>query len=339
MKKYLEKFGLIRIICALSVLGIHITSRYIYQYDTAFILNQLFRYCVPIFVILSGYFLFYSDSDKINSNGKTIFFKRLKKILVPYIIWTLVYLLYENRHSIGELRNLNYLKIFLTGHNHLYFFIIILQLYLIYPILKKLFEKGLGRNTLIISIIISFYFQLSIYLYKFGINILPYVIIKYSYLLFPTWLIYFVFGMYYAKNKSLKLKIKSPIIYSVWLISLIGLIIESKITETFAYSVKPSIIIYSFISFYAFMTLVKSFNTSKRNKEIKYLDNMTLNFYLSHPLIMLLLNSVTRILGIENVFNGILGMILLFLSSTMCTFIFCAIIEKLKKRKHLKIIE
>lgn len=53
-KKFNFEYDFIRIISALAVLTIHVTSTHIANNTYAYISNQLCRFCVPMFIILSG---------------------------------------------------------------------------------------------------------------------------------------------------------------------------------------------------------------------------------------------------------------------------------------------
>lgn len=342
MKKFLLNFGLLRIICALSVLGIHITARYM-NHEFTYIINQFFRYCVPIFIIMSGYFLHYTDTkDKINSTLLNFYIKHLKKIIIPYVIWLAIYVIYNNRHHLSTLLTLDYMNIILTGYNHLYFLVIIIQLYIIYPLLKRLFDYRKGIPTLIVSGIISLYFQGGTFLYKLGISILPYNLIKYNYLLLPTWLFYFVFGIYFASHKSKLLNIKNSYILFGWLVSFAILITDSKLTNTYMYSVKPAVMLYSMTSFYLLYGCFSKLELESKSERIHLLSNLSFDFYLSHMLIISLVTSYTKIIGFTSLYNGFLGMVLLFIVTAIATYYFCqlmAIIRTFLNRNKTKKIK
>src|SRR6476619_5061675 len=55
--------------------------------------DGLVRFCVPMFVVLSGVFLLKAGKEV---TYKEVFFKRLPKILIPLVFWSIVYVLYQN---------------------------------------------------------------------------------------------------------------------------------------------------------------------------------------------------------------------------------------------------
>lgn len=340
MKKFLTGFGLLRITCALAVLGIHVTARYV-DLELPYVLNQFFRFTVPIFFLMSGYFLYRSDliGNRPIAVGK--FYKtRLPKIVIPYLIWLVIYILYNNRHHMANLLNLDYVQILLTGYNHLYFLVIIIQLYLLYPVLRWLFKKNWEIPTLVTSIILTLCFQGVLYLFKLGITgIVPYPMVKYNYLYFPTWLFFFVFGMYFAKKPTKILTLKPSSLLAIWVICFMVLLTDSRLTNTFMYSNKPTVILYSVFSFFLFYQFFNRVHVGNRDKMLRDLSNMTFNFYLSHMLVISLVLSYFKIIGFTTLFNGVGGMFILYLVSAVATFYLCSFLKFLgglfpsKKRK------
>lgn len=97
--------------------------------------NSLCRACVPLFVMVSGFFLF-----PVN-NVPTFFRKRLSRVAIPFIIWCILYALYF--YLTGQI-NLNtalfnMLKTFVnygTDIGHLWFVYMLLSIYLFAPVLS-----------------------------------------------------------------------------------------------------------------------------------------------------------------------------------------------------------
>ena len=88
--KRIEELDFTRIIAMIAVITIHVTSAYIgYQsnilvmgMNVAFILNQLTRFAVPLFSLLSGTSLGLSAND---DSYREFLHKRLTKIGIPYL--------------------------------------------------------------------------------------------------------------------------------------------------------------------------------------------------------------------------------------------------------------
>ncbi len=98
-------------------------------------LNSLFRVCVPLFVTISGWFLF-----PVGNEG-TFFRKRFSRVLVPFVVWCVVYAFYFYARGETTLHGalLDILKIpvnFGTDVGHLWFVYMLLGIYLFAPVLS-----------------------------------------------------------------------------------------------------------------------------------------------------------------------------------------------------------
>ncbi len=176
---------------------------------TAVILDQLVRFCVPLFITISGYTLMLGYGQGSFPLLK-FFSRRILKILPLYVLWSAVYIIqgaiiHGQYQSVWQIFSepINFLNLLIKGQSyyHLYFVPLIVQLYLLFPILRLLLDFR-PHLTFIISIILQagFYFFL-----LFGrINQSPDMIFRsdYSqYVIFLSFIGYFVLGMYLAKFK------------------------------------------------------------------------------------------------------------------------------------------
>lgn len=97
------------------------------------VFEGLARCCVPLFVIASGYLLL-----PLRYSTGTFFRRRAVRILIPMLIWTLVYALVWGEpvaNLKGLLLNFNY------AAGHLWFVYMLLGLYLIMPLLSPWLER------------------------------------------------------------------------------------------------------------------------------------------------------------------------------------------------------
>lgn len=105
----IEELDFARVLAMLSVITIHVTSTFVHYnsrvavsgMNLAFILNQLSRFAVPLFILLSGV------SCGLNGfcTARQFLRRRLIKTGVPYLIWSLVYMLYNIHADLSALRN------------------------------------------------------------------------------------------------------------------------------------------------------------------------------------------------------------------------------------------
>jgi probable poly-beta-1,6-N-acetyl-D-glucosamine export protein len=129
----------IRISAILAVILIHTTTKsleavnlHVDRLPWPLILNQLARFAVPIFFLVSGLVL--ELSTKKNEDWVGYFVKRFKKIVIPYFLWSTVYyfFIYTN-HNNGFIVSLFYGN----AAYQLYFIPSLLILYAIFPLVHK----------------------------------------------------------------------------------------------------------------------------------------------------------------------------------------------------------
>ena len=121
--------------------GVHDTTTINFEIFIDTIINQVGRFTVPIFVILSGFAL--SKAEEKRPFDLQIFFqRRLWRIVPPYILFTLLNIIGQNQFQRADWleRGQQVLQLLSTGMGdyHLYFLGIIFQCYLLYPILRNI---------------------------------------------------------------------------------------------------------------------------------------------------------------------------------------------------------
>ncbi|NOU67244.1 acyltransferase family protein [Paenibacillus sp. LMG 31461] len=105
-----------------------------------FILNKASLFTVPLFIWISGLVLFYSYYDRWEPKMSRVFWtKRLQKILIPYVIWSIFYYLYNQFmfHGTIDVDAFHLFKLLLSGNAsyHLYYIVIIVQFYALFPLM------------------------------------------------------------------------------------------------------------------------------------------------------------------------------------------------------------
>lgn len=139
---------LFRAVAILAVVTIHATSQPVallpkstWQYNFYHFCNSINAFAVPSFLFFCALVLLYNYSNK---NRETswiwgFYRKRLMYILLPYILWSLIYFVIKSLRAPKSL--IEDLPLFWerllsgTNHAHLYFFTIIIQLYVLFPAL------------------------------------------------------------------------------------------------------------------------------------------------------------------------------------------------------------
>jgi len=195
-RRYRIAIDALRILSILAVVIIHTTTRTLEASSFALtkipftlFLNQISRFAVPLFFLISGFVLElnYHADESYSSYLK----KRLNRIFIPYVFWSIIYYFYIYVHG----RNPNFLSSLLRGDAsyQLYFIPAILILYLLFPLIHKL-ARFFGNIWVVIFL---FFLQLILLFndyngshpqlfYPLGIALLNY---------FP-----FIFGFFLARN-------------------------------------------------------------------------------------------------------------------------------------------
>jgi len=338
MQNRLREVDFIRAFAALSVVAIHVTGSYIYSSSGAFLWNLTMRYAVPLFIILSGFVLFQSEKNKKSFSCVTFWSKRLKKILIPYVLWNMIYMIYFSRHDMvkitgnisGFLKDLGINSLTGKGTYHLYFMLIVLQLYLFYPLIRLAARKYM-KTTLLVSFGITLYCQTIIYLGVQNKVAIPQTYIPF-FMLLPVWVFFFVFGMYFSSNiESLKEKFvgKYIITGALWAISLMILIIDTKLTKTQEISMKPSVIVYSILSFVFFYCVAYKFANTRNpiGRLLDFLSEQSFLIYFSHVLFLDMVVSFSYIAGFGEYWESSRHQVSLYIATVAVSSLFAYIMS------------
>jgi surface polysaccharide O-acyltransferase-like enzyme len=327
MKNRLGEFDCLRAAAVLAVIAIHATSRYVEINSAAYLLNQIVRFAVPLFIVLSGFLLYYSGMNRPQAAGFGFLKKRLDKVLIPYILWTLIYMLYGIRNSLGNALTSSFLSklaanlLYGKAAPQLYFIIIILQMYLLYGILEKLINSRYEKQFMLAAFFITTYISLGGYLFRWNIYIMPRLSIGY-YIIFPTWLFYFVFGMYFAKYGE---RFKPILISSrlklglLWLASLGMLYMDSRLSNTYGSSMKPATMLYCFTSLLFFYS-VFSTRTFKETQLIRWVSEQSFFVYFCHVLLIEIILTHFRAAFFGAAWSSIFGVASLLIFDTLASF-------------------
>ncbi len=196
MKERIKSIDSLRGLSILAVILIHTTTRTLETsnfdlvgFSWTLFLNQIMRFAVPLFMIISGFVL--ERSNKVE-NYWSFIKRRFTKIFIPYIVWSLFYyfVVYNNNHD-------NLTKVFLTGNAsyQLYFIPALLIFYLTFPLLHKLVYKVPNKIIFIIASIVGLIFLYKNYYIKafdLGDEINAMILS----------FVYFVIGVISGKNKE-----------------------------------------------------------------------------------------------------------------------------------------
>lgn len=162
----IASLDLYRALAILAVVGIHVTGHALPsllsgEWTAVALVNRALQFAVPAFLTLSA---FLNVRPLIRHRGIGEYArKRGLRALWPYVLWSLLYALFRFREDPGGL-TLEQLRAWLLTGNayyHLYFLLVVVQLYVLLPFVAWLFRK---RPTFGETAIVTVFVQLAVFL-------------------------------------------------------------------------------------------------------------------------------------------------------------------------------
>lgn len=159
----------LRGICMLGVIAIHAGSSIALSASPNVHIYMLFevlsRYSVPAFFFISGYGLFASYDLYQKLDYIPYLKKRFKSVGLPYVVWSVLYLLYYQFVTPGSVGwspfELFFTLFFGLASYHIYFMVILLWFYLLFPCWRMLLRL-MQKNSIPLSLAVLFCLQLGI---------------------------------------------------------------------------------------------------------------------------------------------------------------------------------
>jgi len=197
-------------VAALAVIAVHVSMNYTRIPDVNLLaLTNVFIYiaahfAVPVFIFISGWVLAARYTGEFSI--REFYQRRAKTILIPYLFFTALYLLIAVEGTIGfagipSPERVAEALLLGTGAYHLWFFALIIQLYLLFPLIVRgygLFDRFGAALYLLLSLL----FLLALWntgAHLMGAYVGPEwytVLIR----LFPSHLFYFVLGIHVGRH-------------------------------------------------------------------------------------------------------------------------------------------
>jgi peptidoglycan/LPS O-acetylase OafA/YrhL len=149
--RYFDEVNILRAFAILAVISIHVSDHFkimsgITLLSSVYMAIDTFcHFAVPLFICISGFVLYNKYSGRIDI--KNFYQKRLKSVVPQYLIFSIFYLgvTYVGSRVLGHSFNLDIPHIlywFATGgsYYHLWFFVLIIQFYLLYPVIVWIYD-------------------------------------------------------------------------------------------------------------------------------------------------------------------------------------------------------
>jgi len=240
----------------------------------------VFRAGVPIFIILWAYFL---ESSLLKKTSYYVYIKlKFTHLLIIFLFWSLLYFFITVNWQ--ELTIKSLITKYWTGVGWAgqYYFIVLFQLLIFYPLIRKIYDiKELLVVTIFLSILIYVY-------YGYGYIQLPAVLKLMGDRPFFLWLPYVFCGIHMARNPAFKI----PVLFSLLIVFIA---IEYSILNTLhkphsAYII-PSVLISSIIFTVAVFRIPLKLSTGgKTGRLISYIGQNTMTLFVVNPLLILFLS-------------------------------------------------
>ncbi len=321
-----------------TVVWVHVTAGVIknapdsYVWWASNIAESVARWPVPIFVMLSGYFLL--DPAKNYTIG-SFYRKRVARVLIPIIFWSVFYIAFSlyQRYLAGQPVGLKHVigpVVLGLPYYHLWYLYMLAGLYLFTPFLRKIISSSIKQELVFLCMVIFVFAMLvdaaNFFYFRFYDT-------ETNGSLFVTWsfsyLGYFLAG--YLLGKVVDIKIGLSGLVCLLLLSMAATAIGIyMLTERYSYTVGcyfgsnlgPNVVITSLAVFLIAKRL------SSKVVKAKFISNVSLSMlgvYVMHPFFIVCLGA----LGFKAInFNPVIGIPLV----TVCVFLICLVLSEVIKR-------
>ncbi|WP_394357603.1 acyltransferase [Methanocaldococcus lauensis] len=225
----------------MGVIAIHVSGYGIFDLNIYYklfyvLMNNLTRFAVPFFIIISGMVLSYKYANN-GINYISFIKKRISFIFIPYLFFVLIYYYFFHIARGESFSVINFLKYIISGYvaPHLYFIPLIFQFYILFPIFisiaKYLNSKKLLTNLVVFIIfgIISIYSVCYLHILSWGF---PLMITQAYFFLFGC-----ILGLNIRKFKDEFLNDKENLIriLILWSILAVYIILDGLYLKTFKF--------------------------------------------------------------------------------------------------------
>lgn len=274
MRERYKVFDTLKGVSILAVILIHVTANYM---DTneylPLLLNQLSKFAVPVFFIVSGWGM--SVSKNVSNNYLNFLKKQINKLVIPFLFWSVIYFLLDLIILGKQFEILDFLTSLVLGSSyyHMYFIPLLFCFYLIFPIFKKFRQsKVMFLGCLLVTMSSQALGHNGVLFFGLDINLL-------------NWIFYFEFGVWlgykFIDKRTFIRKYRLVAVFT-FLISLLLLYMEWTFVGNIT-AMRWGILIYTI----SIITLFIGFNIE--NQILTNLGQISFNIYLIHPLIIILI--------------------------------------------------
>jgi surface polysaccharide O-acyltransferase-like enzyme len=125
-----------------------------YEWNVFNIYDSMLRFGVPVFVMASGMFLLRPEKNLII---RDIYKKYIPRIVICFLSWSFLYAIYPVVSGKVQFEQERFLREFIFGHYHMWYLYMIVGLYIITPLLRKIVQdKKSAEYFIILSVLFAF---------------------------------------------------------------------------------------------------------------------------------------------------------------------------------------
>lgn len=271
------------------------------------LVHTLLQFAVPCFIFISAILLSYPLKDT-KLNMLDFYKKKIVKVVIPYLLWTLIYLIPQMMKGWIPFDRLVSLKSWLywltrgKAYDHLYFMSVIIQLYLVAPLFVG-FTRGIIKytkkysmlTTLFIAVSgqVALYYFYKVYISKIFSQSATLIISYFCIIIIGTWI-----GFQYEQFMDLLSK-KRRIVLSVFGVSAI-IYLQFMIKRVLGENLNSMFYQFAWYgyTFMASVTLLMLSHVIKRyglSKHIVWVGKYSFGIYLIHPIQTFFLRKIIQI--------------------------------------------
>lgn len=363
-KHKLSEIEILRAFSFLAIVLQHTLACFIYSdnMDAGSALAAAFllltsRYGVPMFVFITGLVLFYNHGNEELEYGYFLK-KRFNSVFVPYFLWTVIYFIWlsflsgtPSAGSSSFLAQIGRHTIAGDAFYHLWFMVMILQYYLLFPWFIKLVLKTARRPVLLLGATFALYMA---YIWSYNYLIpsiyssihspLLKALVDYRDRLFLSWFLYFIMGAAAGLNitrikdfiqrfsKTAGVAFAATFAYIFYRMALSA---HGNDSGSWVINYQITLPLNLEMVFYLTVSLLFMYNIaffissrfSNFGRSIQTVGRYSLGGYFIHPLVLFYLNSFAR--AYLAAVNPIAQIIIVFGICSLSSILLCFIISKM----------